>query len=68
MLEYKGGDLRDGIAHNVEQGNDVRSTRKILKNLDLALDLLLLDGLEDLDHSRGIGDDVDGLEDLHRAR
>jgi hypothetical protein len=37
------------IPHNVQQLNDVRSTANILQNLDLPLNLLLLDGLEDLD-------------------
>jgi hypothetical protein len=37
------------VPNNVEKGNDVGSPRQVLQNLDLALDLLLLDGLENLD-------------------
>ena len=48
VLEDERRSLRRGIANHVEQLNDVRSASQILKNLDLALDLFLLHGLEDL--------------------
>lgn len=52
------------ISHNIQQGNDVGTTRQILQNLDLSLDLLLLDRLEHLDDALLIVDDVDTLENL----
>jgi hypothetical protein len=52
------------IPHNVQQSNDVRSSRKILQNLDLSLDLLLLHRFQDFDDAFLIGGDVDGFEDL----
>lgn len=52
------------IAHDVEQRDDVGAARQILQDLDFALYLLLLDGLEDLDDAFLVVDDVDALEDL----
>ena len=52
------------VADHIEQGNDIRPTRQVLQNLDLALDLLLLNGLEDFDHAFLVVDDVKALEDF----
>ncbi len=52
------------VSDYVEQGNDVGTTCKVLEDLDLALDLLLLDRLEDLDNALLVVDYVDALEDL----
>jgi len=52
------------VANNVKEANDVGSTGEVLQNLDLALDLLLLDGLEDLDDALLVRGEVDRLEDL----
>ena len=51
VLEDERRRLALGLAHDVEELDDVRSAREVLKDLDLALDLLLLHGLEDLDHA-----------------
>lgn len=52
------------IPDNVVQADNVGSARKVLKDLDLALDLLFLDRLEDLDDALVIVDRVDALEHL----
>ena len=52
------------VPNNVEEGNNVGTTGEVLEDLDLALDLLLLDGLEDLDDAFLVVDDVDALKDL----
>ena len=45
------GYLGAGITDDVEEGEDVGAACKVLENLDLALDLLLLDGLEYFDNT-----------------
>ena len=52
------------VAHHVEQRDNVGAARQVLQNLDFTLDLLLLDGLEDLDDAFLVVDDVDALKDL----
>lgn len=52
------------VPDHIQQGDDVGAPGQVLKNLDLALDLLLLDGLENLDDTLLVVDDVDALEDL----
>jgi len=52
------------IPHNVEQGNNVRPSGKVLEDLDLPLDLLLLDRLKDFDDAFLVVDYVDALEHL----
>ena len=47
-FEDQAGRLRLRVSNNVEQADDVRPAGEVLQNLDLALDLLLLDWLEDL--------------------
>jgi hypothetical protein len=58
------GSLALVVPNNVEQSYDVGSASKILVNLDLSLNLLLLDGLEDLDNAFLVVDDVDAFEHL----
>jgi hypothetical protein len=52
------------VANNIQQSHDIGSTREVLQNLDLTLDLLLLDRLEDLDNAFLVVDDIDALENL----
>lgn len=52
------------VTDDVEQGDDVGASGEVLQNLDLSLDLLLLDGLEDLDDAFLVVGDVDSLENL----
>jgi hypothetical protein len=52
------------VTNNVKQGNDVRATSQILKNLDLSLNLLLLDRLQDLDNALLVVDNIDTLKDF----
>jgi len=64
VLEDEAGRLALAVAHDVEEGDDVGSAGEVLQDLDLALDLLLLNGLEDLDDAFLVVDDVDAFEDL----
>lgn len=52
------------ISDDIEERNDVRTTRKVLKDLDFSLNLLLLDRLQNLDHAFLIVDDVDTLKNF----
>lgn len=52
------------IPDHVQQRDNVWSSGQVLKDLDLALDLLLLDGLQNLDDTLLVVDDVDALKDL----
>lgn len=52
------------VANDIQQSDDVGSATEVLQDLDLALYLLLLDGLEDLDDTFLVVDDVDALKDL----
>lgn len=52
------------VAHNVKQRNNVWASAQVLEDLDLALYLLLLDGLEDFDDAFLVIDDVYALEDF----
>lgn len=52
------------IAYDVQQRDDIGASGEVLKDLDLTLDLLLLDGLENLDDTLLIIDDVDAFEHL----
>jgi uncharacterized protein (DUF433 family) len=63
-LENQARSLALVVPNNVEQSYDVRTASKILENLDLSLDLLLLHGLQDLDNAFLVVNDVDALEDL----
>ena len=52
------------VAHHIQKSDDIRSTRQILKDLDLAFYLLLLDRLEHFDDAFLVVDDVDPFENL----
>lgn len=52
------------VAHHIQKRDNVGSTRQILQDLDLALYLLLLDRLQDLDDALLVVDHVDALEHL----
>lgn len=52
------------IADNIEEGNDIGATGQVLENLDLTLDLLFLDGLQDLDAALFVVDSVEAFKDL----
>ncbi|RUS13651.1 hypothetical protein BC938DRAFT_477744 [Jimgerdemannia flammicorona] len=52
------------IPDNIQQADNVWPSCEILQYFNLALDLLLLDGLEDLDNALLAVDDVHALEDL----
>lgn len=62
VLEDERGRLALRVADDVEEGDDVGAAGEVLQDLDLALDLLLLDGLEDLDDAFLVVDDVDAFE------
>lgn len=62
ILEDQARCLALVIAHHIEQSYDVGTSRQILENLDLTLDLLLLDRLKDLDNTFLVIDDIDALE------
>jgi hypothetical protein len=64
MLEYKTGSLTLRIPHHIQQLDNIRPPAHILQYLDLALDLLFLDGLEDFDDAFGVVAHVVALEDL----
>lgn len=63
-LEDQARSLALVVPNNVEQSYDIRTASKVLKNLDLSLNLLLLHGLEDLDNAFLVVDNVDALEHL----
>jgi hypothetical protein len=52
------------VADNVEEGNDVWPSSKILKDLYLAFDLLLFDRLKNLDNALFFVDDINAFENL----
>jgi hypothetical protein len=52
------------VADDVKESDNIGATRQVLKNLDLALYLLLLDRLQDLDDAFLVVDNVDALKDL----
>lgn len=52
------------VTNNIQQRNDVWSTRQILQDLDLPLYLLLLDRLQDFDDAFLVVDDVDPFENF----
>jgi hypothetical protein len=54
MLKNERGSLALRIPHHIQQLNNIRPPTHILQNLDLALNLLLLDGLEDFDDAFGV--------------
>jgi len=52
------------VAHYIQQRDDVGAAGQILQDLDFALYLLLLDGLQDFDDAFLVVDDVDAFENL----
>ena len=68
VLRDQARDLRRLVAHNIKQRDDVWAASKVLQDLDFALDLLLLDRLEDLDDALLLGHDVYALEDLRGGK
>ena len=52
------------VAHHVQESDDIWSTRQILKDLDLALYLLLLDRLEYFDDAFLVVHDIDPFKNL----
>lgn len=52
------------ISHNIQEGNDVWSTREVLKNFDFTLYLLFFHWLEDLDDAFLIVNDIYTFENL----
>ena len=68
MLEDERRRPGHGVLDDALQGDDVGAAAKVLQDLDLALDLLLLDGLQGLHHALLVVRHVDGLEDLQLTR
>lgn len=64
VFEDEGGSLALRVPNDVEQSHNVGPAGQVLQDLDLALYLLLLDGLENLDDAFLVVDDIDALEDL----
>ena len=52
------------VSDHIQQGNDVRPSGKVLQDLDLPLDLLLLDRFQDLDNTLLVIDDIDAFKDF----
>ena len=64
VFEDEGRSSRDRVLDDALQGDDVGAAAKVLQDLDLALDLLLLDRLQCFDDALLVVRDVDGLEHL----
>lgn len=64
VLKDERGRLALRIANDVQQLDNVGTAAHVLKDLNLALNLLLLDWFEDLDNALGVVDDVHALKDL----
>jgi hypothetical protein len=64
ILEDERRGLALGIPNDVQERNNVGSPGQVLEDLDFALDLLLLNRLENLDDALLIVDHVDTLEYL----
>ena len=56
--------LRCWIPNDIEQSDDIRSTCKILENLDLSFNFLLLHWFQHLDDAFFVRNDIDTFEDL----
>jgi hypothetical protein len=63
-LKDKTGSFALIVADHIQQCHYIRTTGKVLQNLDLTLDLLLLDRLENLDDTLLIVDNVDAFENF----
>lgn len=64
MLKDKTRGLAHGIANDIEKSDDIGTAREVLQDFDFALDLLLLNRLENLDDALLVIDDIDALEDF----
>lgn len=64
VFEYQTRRLTLAVTNDIKQGHNIRSSRQILQNLDLTLDLLLLHRLEDLDDAFLVVHDIDALKHL----
>jgi hypothetical protein len=64
MLKDQARSLGLRIAHNVKQLNDVGSPAQVLQDFYLSTNLLLLDWLQDLDHTARIIHHVDSFKHL----
>lgn len=64
LLKHEAGRLGVRVPHHVQQLDDVGPAAQVLQDLDLPLDLLLLHGLQDLDHAALLVDGVVAVEDL----
>jgi len=62
VLKNEAGSLALRVSHNVKEANDVWPTAEILEDLYLALNLLLLNRLEDLNDAPRLVDDIESLE------
>lgn len=52
------------VSHKVVQADNIWSACEVLQDLDFTLNLLLLDGLQDLDAAFLVVDNIDALKDL----
>ena len=52
------------IPNHIQQRNNIGTSRQVLQDLDLTLDLLLLDRLQNLDNALLIVDNIDTFEDF----
>jgi len=64
VLEDKGRGFGLRVADDIEESDDVGTAGEVLQDLDLALDLLLLNGLEDFNDAFLVVDDVEAFEDF----
>lgn len=64
IFKYETGSFALIIPNNIKEGDDIRSTRQILKNFDFTLYLLLFHRLQNLDNAFLVVDDVDTLENF----
>lgn len=64
MFEYQRGGFALRVADHIKQLDNVSTATHILKNFDLAFDLLLLDGFQDFNDTTTVGGDVGSLKDF----
>ena len=63
----QGGDFGRGVADNIKEGDNVGTAGKVLEDLDLSLDFLLLYRLEDLYNTLLLVENVDSFKNLARG-
>lgn len=64
IFRNNGRRLRLAVSNNVQQSHYIGSTSQILQYFYFSLDLLLFNGLQDLDNTLGVGGEMDGFKDL----